>query len=536
MKADLKIYNGQFEKRDIEEVIEISFENILPFFALRNIKRHILAYHSVEYLCNISEQVSRPFLRILMCRLLTRGKCQWKDFEGNVYNLGLIQIGKELLHFIKEHLTYHFDFIKHKKIVNSFKNLDSMSVNDNFEGSVLYLRQNLPTGLISGGSVSHAMGIICHLHEVSKDSPIVITFEGLSGLPDTVHFFKITEAIPYRNVKDYMSISANNVFYKKIVQEMEGKNCAFVYQRASLNAYAGLRYALENRLPFVLEYNSSEVWTSKHWSNSEIRFIQFSEKVEKLLLEKADLITCVSNPLKEQLIEQNIDEKKVIVTPNGVEPNIYNPSISGTKIRQRYAIFDDMIVIGFIGTFGKWHGTEVLLEAFQKLRVCEGQSFNCRLLLIGDGIKMPYIKQKIHEYHLEEFAILTGSIPQKDGPDYLAACDILVSPTIRNPDGSPFFGSPTKIFEYMAMGKAIISSAMDQMTDIFTDGFDALLCEPGNMDELYNAMHRLIKDHDMREHLGKNARKNVCESYTWEKHVNKIAKELKIRLRIETGR
>lgn len=531
MKNDLKIYNGQFEKKDMEGELEVSFENILPFFSISNIKKHFMAYHSVKYLCDIPKQVSRPFLRMLMCRILTLGECQWEDYEGNVYNLGIAQIIKEFLHFVRDNVIYHIDFIKHKRMVNTLLGMKkTISGKDDFDGSVLYLRENMPAGLISGGSVGHAIGVISHLGEVSSEYPTVISFENFSGLPDKIYFLRVTKAIPYRNVKDYMSIAANTLFYREIVKEMDGRNCAFVYQRSSLNAYAGLRYALENRLPFVLEYNSSEVWTSKHWGNSGTRFMQFSEKVENLLFEKADLITCVSKPLKEQLMERGIEEGKVIVTPNGVEPDRYNPFISGIRIRQKYAISEDKFVIGFIGTFGKWHGTEILLEAFQKLRIRSGTEFNNRLLLIGDGMKMPYIREKIQEYHLEDFVILTGSIPQQDGPEYLAACDILVSPTIRNPDGSPFFGSPTKIFEYMAMGKAIITSAVDQIEEIFVNEEDALLCEPGDIDELCNTLYRLLVDNDMREKLGRNARKKVCANYTWEKHVNRIAEGLQTRL------
>ena len=117
---------------------------------------------------------------------------------------------------------------------------------------------------------------------------------------------------------------------------------------------------------------------------------------------------------------------------------------------------------------------------------------------------------------------MTGLIPQAQGPEYLAACDILVNPTIPNPDGTPFFGSPTKLFEYMAMGKGIVASDLDQMSEILRDGETALLIEPNNIEAVADAMHKLVNNKELREKLGRNAREEVCKNYTWKMHTQKI--------------
>ena len=76
------------------------------------------------------------------------------------------------------------------------------------------------------------------------------------------------------------------------------------------------------------------------------------------------------------------------------------------------------------------------------------------------------VKEILGEFLSSSFVCLTGIVPQKDAPKYLVASDILVSPHIPNADGSRFFGSPTKLFEYMAMGKAIIASDLEQIGEI----------------------------------------------------------------------
>ena len=68
------------------------------------------------------------------------------------------------------------------------------------------------------------------------------------------------------------------------------------------------------------------------------------------------------------------------------------------------------------------------------------------------------------------------------------ACDILLSPHVPMSDGSEFFGSPTKLFEYMAMGKAIVASRLGQIADVLDDEETALLIEPGDARKLAEAM------------------------------------------------
>ena len=184
-------------------------------------------------------------------------------------------------------------------------------------------------------------------------------------------------------------------------------------------------------------------------------------------------------------------------------------------------------IIGFIGTFGKWHGAEVLVEAFGQLlhRYPEYQE-RVKLLMIGDGITMPLVKENVDKFAIKESCVLTGLIPQEEGPNYLAACDILVASHIPNPDATPFFGSPTKLFEYMAMGKGIVASDLDQIGEVLKHDHTACLVKPGDVESLMIGLKTLIDDGEKRERLGKAARQEVVTKYTWKEHTRKIIQRL----------
>jgi glycosyltransferase involved in cell wall biosynthesis len=74
----------------------------------------------------------------------------------------------------------------------------------------------------------------------------------------------------------------------------------------------------------------------------------------------------------------------------------------------------------------------------------------------------------------------------------------------------------------MAMGKAIISNNIGQMKEILKDDESALMVKAGDVKDLKLAMKKLADDKALRIRLGKNARKEVVEKYTWDKHVERI--------------
>jgi glycosyltransferase involved in cell wall biosynthesis len=79
---------------------------------------------------------------------------------------------------------------------------------------------------------------------------------------------------------------------------------------------------------------------------------------------------------------------------------------------------------------------------------------------------------------------------------------------------SNWYGSPVKIFEYGAMGKAIIAPDTVPVRDVMIDGEDGLLVEPV-VSLISSALSRLISDKEERSRFGRNFQRKVLEKYTW---------------------
>src|SRR5213078_898457 len=111
-------------------------------------------------------------------------------------------------------------------------------------------------------------------------------------------------------------------------------------------------------------------------------------------------------------------------------------------------------------------------------RLCQDMP-RLRGLFVGDGPELDLTREEIRISGGDEAVRFVGRVRPSDIPRYLDACDILVSPQVPLPDGIEFFGSPTKLFEYMAAGKGIVASRLGQIEDVLEHGCTGWLVPPG---------------------------------------------------------
>ncbi|MBN1182924.1 MAG: glycosyltransferase family 4 protein [Bacteroidales bacterium] len=391
---------------------------------------------------------------------------------------------------------------------------------------ILYLRTLFFFGN-SGGLVGHTAGVI---NSMAKKTDLKVVSN--SSLPEVEVPVEVIPPIKSKVLPiDIRELIYNRTIIKKLRKQINQFDA--IYHRLTKCSYSAASLSKKYNVPLIIEYNSSEIWKIKHWGAKGNPVFSFFKKmvkyifllpmvsiIEKNNLHTAKWIVVVSDNLKEELVQRGFPESKIIVNPNGVSPEKFSPSISGDSVREKYN-FGKEIVVGFIGTFSQWHGVIEMAKAIKKYYE-RNKNSNIRFLLIGDGNLSGQVKKLISESPGNENVVFTGLIPQNQAPQHLAACDILLSPHINNVDGSKFFGSPTKLFEYMAMGKAIIASNLEQVGEILDHDVDSILVEPGNVEELTNAIEVLVQEKDKLKILGNNALKKVVKKYTWDKHVEKI--------------
>ncbi len=459
---------------------------------------------------------------------LTLSGCRGWKWEDTNENAAIPQpLIKNIMNITRDIFLWPFLYFNYSCTVASLKKITYPYTNDIKNNSVLFLRTDHWFGVKSGGSVGHLSGVIHGLQALGY-RPHIVSTDILVDI-DMDNYFQVCVPLYKRgcNLPEIPELLYNDQLIKFIDNNWQSWSPSFIYQRYSLGNYAGIVLRKRYGVPYVCEYNGSFPWIARNWQHRKLLHEKLMTRIELLNLLKADVVVVVSQPMKDELVARGIEAGKILVNPNGVDPDKYSPDIDGSAVRNRYAI-NSKTVIGFIGTFGRWHGAEVLAEAFGRL-LHKFPELRKRivLLMIGDGETMAHVKEIILKYNVTDACAFTGLVSQEEGPSYLAACDILVSPHVPNSDGTPFFGSPTKLFEYMAMGKGIVASDLNQIGEILRHGETAWLVKPGDAESLMYGLKTMIDDEQLRQKLGIAAREEVIAKYTWGEHTRKIVEKLK---------
>ena len=380
---------------------------------------------------------------------------------------------------------------------------------------VVYLRATPGPGTQAGGAASHIKGVVEALRGLGVELEI-ISNDAIAGFATDGKGFTVIPPETIGGTRALFDIHNNLVFSRAAVPLIERAQPDFIYQRYARFSWVGVAAAVHTGRPLFLEYNGSEVWVGKHWDR--VGSLALLERYEQLNLQAAARIFVVSAVERKNLLARGVAAEKIILNPNGVDVQLFQPFVGGAGMREILGVNELSLVAGFVGTFGPWHGVVELAKAIKKIP----ESVPLQFLFVGSGSLRGEVERLLQAERESGRVIFTGTVAHDSVPMYLDACDILVAPHVPLADGSDFFGSPTKIFEYMAMGKAIVASRLGQIGEVLSDDETALLVTPGNADELASAIVRLIDSDGLRARLGENARRAAMHEHTWTHNAERV--------------
>lgn len=210
--------------------------------------------------------------------------------------------------------------------------------------------------------------------------------------------------------------------------------------------------------------------------NINLRKQYYSDSEYLNLISKIKGFISVSPQIKQNLIEVGVDEDKIIIQPNGIDPKRFFPRPKD-KMRMKHKLPMDKKLVIFVGRFVHDKGPVRVLNAIKEID-------DVGLVLIGQGNQT-----------LEDNAIVfKGKVPTNIVPEFLSAADLFVLPTLHE-------GSCNAIIEAMACGLPVVSSDIPEI-QFQCKKDSSILIDPLDEKKIKAAIEQLLNDDKKRFEMG----------------------------------
>ncbi len=305
-----------------------------------------------------------------------------------------------------------------------------------------------------------------------------IPFSGNGGTHNKIerHFLNLTKQFIKRATPFFLKGALDQISYTKkrfIIQNYINKiEPEIIIARHSANFFP-LLYMFSNlKQPLILEINAI---VTHDLALANLRIPTKVARIEKDVIRKANAVFSVCKDTSEMIKEMGADPQKVFTVPNGVDPNKFSPRPKLKQLCDKYGLPGNT-VIGYVGGYvkGEPEPRDVIgmLEAFKIAKSnCE---VPVKMLMIGK-MDEEYLWEEIKRIGITDSVVFTGLIDHACLPEYMNLIDIAVAPYFER---HIRYGSPVKLFEYLAMEKPTIIPEVGQPARILKNRETAILIKP----------------------------------------------------------
>jgi glycosyltransferase involved in cell wall biosynthesis len=290
----------------------------------------------------------------------------------------------------------------------------------------------------------------------------------------------------------YLSLIVSH--YKEISDQIQKFNPDIIIGFGILNTFIASKLAEMSDIPF-----------GYFWIDALDTLIpeQYFQKIgrffERKTIKNSRLLFVTNEKLKDHLVGLGADPKKIEIISSGIDFTRFNENVNGEEIRQIYRIKKDKIILFFMGWIYHFSGIKEIAVQLADEKAKYGKTV---LFVVGEGDAYEDLVTIKNMHQLDTQLILAGKQPYDMIPKFIAAADVCILPAY--PDEKIMQDIvPIKIFEYMAVGKPVISTKLSGIIKEF--GFNNGILYIDKPEETLTAVDELVKSDNLHE-MGMKAR------------------------------
>ncbi len=309
----------------------------------------------------------------------------------------------------------------------------------------------------------------------------------------------------------------DNWFFNRSISKKAGAIYADVYEANAVSGY-GLLKALNNqgiKKPFVHTIHgvlADEYEQARENSYQTFRdrianyFMHRLAKLEEETAKNATLIVTISKySLEKTQKYYAVDEAKVRIVPNGVDPEKFKPFEDQAAVKRQFGLGNEPCVL-FVGSLIPRKGLSFLVEAAKKI-VKEYKE--TKFIIVGEGPLRNQLLKKIEATNLTDNFTFLGNVKEDMLPAVYNCADVFALPSIQE-------GQGIVLLEAQASAKPVVAFDVGGVNEAVCNGETGLLVKLGSPDKLADAIMKLLSDKALREKMGANGRRFVAENLTWD--------------------
>jgi glycosyltransferase involved in cell wall biosynthesis len=375
-----------------------------------------------------------------------------------------------------------------------------------------------PKATVSARAFPIAQALVLRGHHVSLFLPPYdnLAHAGRSETRDGVQIHNLA----LRRIRPWTPLSAAWRLASQV--RRFGPDLVHVFKPVGYAALAGMILVRTTRLPLVVDSDDWEGtggWNSInpypwHWR-------RFFDLQERWLPRHASAVTVASRTLQSQVWGLGVPPERVFYAPNCPRAGLLSARdrVSETdraRIRQQLSIGSAPMLI-FVGHISLGDDLDLALVALQEV---QKHVPDVKLVVVGTGDGLARLRSLADELSLQDRVHFAGWVEHQRVPAYLAAADVAVYPyrdTLVNRAKCSI-----KILEYMAMGKAIVTTRVGQNLEYLEHGRSGILAEPGDANAFARALIDLLADPARAARLGQNAAQRIRDHFTWTDRISTI--------------
>jgi len=313
---------------------------------------------------------------------------------------------------------------------------------------------------------------------------------------------RLRQSLP-KAVYEVLELGYSLLAYRRLAKAAREFQPDVIYERYNLFLLAGLMLKKRSGLPLLLEVNAPLAQERGQFGGLGLPWL--ARWAEGVVWRGADFVLPVTAVLGQHVAARGVPAARIAVIPNGINEAHFAtaPTLEAAKSRLGWP---GALVLGFTGFVRDWHGMDHVI----RWMASPDAPAQARLLVVGDGPARADLEALARELDLGERVRFTGVIPRDEVPGYVAAFDIALQPAVVA------YASPLKLFEYLALAKAVVAPNQPNIAEVLEHEVNALLFDPAQSDGLQRALARLSHDADLRLRLGQGARATIARlDLTW---------------------